>query len=221
MSDYRNRILDCYVYFYHTQEWFILPQYPESITDTCQSSFSQQNALARTAPVFAYSNSGPRTINVSLNLHRDMLNDLNSNNASIKISNLEKTQEELKVKNPISIGQLTNTQVGIDFTTDDYVDLLIRKLQAITLPRYNSTNKEVDPPRVAIRFGDEIFIKGVVNGGINLTYNLPLVEFKGKHKYASVAITFNVYETDPFDADSAAKYGSFRAVTNPNNITRK
>ena len=124
MADYRDRILECYIYFYHMDEWFILPQYPESITDAMQSTFSQQNALARTAPVFSYSNSGPRSLTVNLNLHRDMLNDLNKNNASIKTFNYENIQEQLNVKNPIGISQLTNARVPLEFTTDDYVDLL-------------------------------------------------------------------------------------------------
>lgn len=220
MADYRDRILECYIYFYHMDEWFKLPQYPESITDAMQSTFSQQNALARTAPVFSYSNSGPRSLTVNLNLHRDMLNDLNKNNASIKTFNYENVQQQLNVKNPIAISELTNARVPLEFTTDDYVDLLIKKLQAVALPSYDTSNKEVDPPRILLRFGDEIFIKGVVNSGINVTYKLPIIEYKGQHKYANVDISFTIYETDPFDAQSATKYGSFRAITTPNSMNR-
>jgi len=195
MGNYLDRILDCYIYLYHTDEYFILPQYPESVSDNMATSFAQQNALARTAPIFAYGSSGPRTVSVSLNLHRDMLNDLNRQNASIKLSDLT---------------NVSNNNLEIV----DYVDLLIKKLQAIVLPNYNSSRSEVDPPRVAIRFGDEIFIKGVVNSNISINYKLPIIRTRdGKNRYAQADISFSVYETDPFDAESVGRLGSFRGLT--------
>jgi hypothetical protein len=33
----------------------------------------------------------------------------------------------------------------------------------------------VNPPMVAVRFGNEIFIKGVVTGGVTVTSQLPLL----------------------------------------------
>ena len=48
---------------------------------------------------------------------------------------------------------------------DDYVDLLIKKLQSIALPRYKASDKLVNPPMVAVRFGDAVFIKGISMGG--------------------------------------------------------
>jgi len=47
-----------------------------------QTSFKETNALSRSAPVFTYSNSGPRTIQVTLSLHRDMMNDYKPDNSS-------------------------------------------------------------------------------------------------------------------------------------------
>ena len=57
---------------------------------------------------------------------------------------------------------------------DDYVDVIIRKLQAIALPKYDYGTKLVNPPMIAVRFGNEFFIKGVVNGGVNVSGSLPL-----------------------------------------------
>ena len=221
MSNYKDRILDCYIFFYHTQDWFILPQYPESITDSISSTFAQQNALGRTAPIFSYSHSGPRTLTVDLVLHRDMLNDLNRFNLSLSDKKLNDIKENLNIEKSISVSQLTDSkELPFDFSTDDYVDLLIKKLQSVALPEYNTTNKEIDPPRVALRFGDEIFIKGVVDGGIRVTYNLPLVEYNGLHKYASVNLSFTISESDPIDAQTVNKYGSFRAITTPKDLRR-
>lgn len=194
LENYQYKLPECYIYFYHTDEYFILPQYPENLDDSLNSTFAQTNALARTAPVFAYSNSGPRQVTVSLDLHRDMLNNVNTTASNVKIN--------------------TETNDIITSITDDYVDILIKKLQAIALPRYNSSSREIDPPRVAIRFGNEVFIKGIVQGGIKLNYKLPLLMTKyGEKKYAQVSIAFTVYETTPYDAESVGRLGSFRGLT--------
>jgi hypothetical protein len=193
MSEKLNLITN-YIYLYHTEEFLIIPTYPEQITDSMQSTFGSTNALSRSAPVFSYSNSGPRTVQISLNLHRDMLDDVNLNVSNLKIENLN----------------------------DDYVDTLIKKLQSIALPKYLSGSKTVTPPMVAIRFGDEIFIKGVVNGGITVTYNKPIIIVNGNEsKYAQVTIGFSVSEVDPYDALSVGLLGGFRGLTRTNNIIRE
>ncbi|MBO7078476.1 MAG: hypothetical protein J6W64_01540 [Bacilli bacterium] len=43
------------------------------------SNFVPTNALGRTAPVYTYSNSGPRSVQIDLQLHRDMMDDVNMN----------------------------------------------------------------------------------------------------------------------------------------------
>ena len=75
-SDY-DFIKSNYIYLYHTDEFLPIPVFPDQIMDQMGSTFSQQNALSRTAPVFSYSNSGPRQIQVALSLHRDMLYGMN------------------------------------------------------------------------------------------------------------------------------------------------
>lgn len=63
---------------------------------------------------------------------------------------------------------------------------------------------------VAVRFGDEVFIKGVVTGGIATTSQLPLLS---NNKYALVDVSFNVSEVDPYDAESVMQQGSFRGFS--------
>ena len=159
----------------------VLPQWPEEIADSIGSSFNSTNALSRSAPVFSYQYSGPREMQISIDLHRDMMDE-----ANYFISNL-----------PIE-------------DKDDYVDALIKALQAVALPNYHGDTKEVEPPMVAIRFGDEIFIKGVVSGGVTVVYKKPLLN---NNKYAQVSISFKVSEVDPMDAKSIAQVGSFRNIS--------
>lgn len=192
-STFQYKLPDCYIYLYHTDEYFILPQYPGSINDNMDSHFSEQNALARTAPVYSYNNSGPRTVQINLKLHRDMMNDLNTSNAHVSMN--------------------VDGKLGVDIINNpdyDYIDLLIKKLQSIALPRYKATTKAVTPPMVAVQLGQDIFIKGVVASGISTTYDLPIMS---NNKYSQVGIGFTISEITPYDADSVGRLGSFRGVT--------
>lgn len=170
-----------WIYLFHTDEFLYLPEYPDTISDKMGSTFSQTNALSRTAPVFAYSYSGPRVVNFQLNLHRDMLYDINIGNGNY-----------------------------ITDPDEDLIDSLVRKLQAIALPVYGAKNKMVTPPSIAVKIGKEIFIKGVVHGGVSIDYQKPIME---DDRYAYITLSFNIYETEPYDAQSVSQLGSFRGIT--------
>lgn len=180
---------DNYIYIFHLPDgkhkgegtYVYLPQWPDQISDSLSSSFTSTSALSRSAPVFSYQNSGPRTMQISIQLHRDMMDEANSHVQGILLEDQE-----------------------------DYVDWVIRTLQAIALPNYHGDTKEVEPPMVAVRFGNEIFIKGVVTGGITVEYKKPLLT---NNKYALVNVAFTVSEVDPMDALSISKVGSFRNIS--------
>lgn len=181
LREYEN-----YIYIYQLDKYVYIPTFPENISDTLGSNFSTTNILARTAPIFSYSNSGPRTVSINLQLHRDMMTDVNYKNTRF----------------------LDETDISAD-----YVDSLIRYLQAMALPSYNGLNtkmaKMVNPPMIAVRFGETLFIKGVVNSTVNVTYSGAL-DVNGK--YQEIAVQFSVSEVDPQDANSIAKSGSFRGL---------
>lgn len=177
---------DNYLYISHLDENFQfwkLPCNPETISDSMGSTFSETSALGRSAPVFTYSKSGPRTVQVSLHLHRDMMDAVN-----IGVSNAD-----------LKYGE-------------DYVDNLIKALQAIVVPKYNLSNKAVEPPLVALRLSNEVFIKGIVNNSIGLEYKLPLIPTATGSKYAQVTLSLTITEVDPYDASTVFKNGSFRGV---------
>ena len=169
------------IYLYHTDEWLLLPEYPDSIMDKMGSTFAKTDALARTAPVFTYSNSGPREVQVQIHLHRDMVQDLNVDFAKWGLEEGE-----------------------------DFVESLIRKLQSIALPKYNASSKSVVPPMIAVKFGKDIFIKGIVNSGVSIEWQKPILD---DERYAQVNLNFTIYEVEPYDAVSVAKEGSFRGIT--------
>ena len=180
-----NFLPDNYIYISHLdegQQFWRIPCSPEQISDVMTSTFTPTNALGRSAPVFTYSSSGPRTVQIQLLLHRDMMDEIN-------------------------IG-VSSASRGFG---DDYVDSLIRALQSISVPKYNLSNKAVEPPLVALRLSNEIFIKGIVTGDIGLTYKLPI---RDDGKYAQVELSITVTEVDPYDASTVFTNGSFRGLVN-------
>jgi hypothetical protein len=186
-----NRVLpDCYLYISHLDEgyqYWMLPGYPDEVTDNMESNFSTTTALGRSAPVYTFSHSGPRTVQINLNFHRDMFEEIN------------------QFQYPMDSDGYGKFADG-----DDMAEKFIHALQAIAVPKYNLSNKAIEPPLVAVRLGREVFIKGVVTSGINVTYGKPILS---NEKYAIVKVGFTISEVDPYDASTVYKNGSFRGLT--------
>lgn len=176
-------MIDNYVYLYHTDTLLVVPTYPESINDSTKVEFAQATMLSRSAPIYSYSNSGPRDVSVSLRLHRDMMNSVNTVSSGVSLPNL---------------------------ADHDYVDELIKQLEGAVLPVYGAAEKMVDPPLVAVRFGNDIFCKGVVTSGITRQFSGPILR---TNKYAEVTIDFTVSEVEPYDAISAMAAGTYRGIS--------
>ena len=174
------RLIENYIYLYNIDQFAIIPVYPESISDSMSANFMPNTPLARSAPIYSYQSSGPRVVRFSITLHRDMFYQINWENSTLKTD-----------------------------MSNDYVDTLINRLQACALPQYSSAEKMVDPPMVAVRFGNDIYIKGVVTGSVSVEYSPPILE---TNKYAVVTIGFEVSEVDPYDASMVAQAGSFRGL---------
>ena len=164
-----------------TEPYFIIPTYPDSIADSLGSTFQQTNALGRSAPVWTYSNSGPRSVQFSFKFHRDMMDEYN-----VGVSNY------------------------IPKDGEDYVDGLIHALQAIAVPKYNLSNKLVEPPLVAVRISEDIFVKGIVTNGVTVNYEKPLLMPNGR--YAVANVQFTVSEIDPYGSTTVFQNGSFRGM---------
>lgn len=171
-------MIENYIYMYHVQQFIVIPTYPESLTDTLSVEFASSTPMSRSAPIYSYSKSGPRQITIKLDLHRDLMTQVNKD-----VSNI-----------PVSPG-------------DDYVDTLIKQVQAIALPVYGATEKMVDPPIIACRFGNDIFIRGVIEGSVGVDYDLPIIS---GNKYAHVGVSFTIVEVDPYSAPQVMTSGSFR-----------
>lgn len=172
--------IDNFMYFYHLDSLIILPTYPDSITDTMSVNFNQSSPLGRSAPIYSYSSSGPRVVRVDFKLHRDMMKQINYGNSALN--------------SPL---------------TDDLVDMFVKHVQAAAVPEYAASAKMVNPPIVAVKFGQDVFCKGVVTGAVSVTYDLPILE---NGKYATIGISFDLSEIEPYSASDIWSSGSFRGV---------
>jgi hypothetical protein len=185
-NDLLSRILpDCYLYISHLDDgyqYWMLPGYPDEVTDNMNSTFGEATALGRSAPVYTYSNSGPRSIQIGLEFHRDMFEDINQH------SGVPRKFDD----------------------ADDLADSFIKAIQAIAVPKYNLSNKAIEPPLIAVRLGREVFIKGIVTGGVHVTYKKPILS---NEKYAVINVGFTISEVDPYDSTTVYKNGSFRGLT--------
>ena len=175
-------MIDNYIYLYHTDTLIALPLYPDSIDDSYSVEYSGTSTLSSAAPIYSFAHSGPRQLGINLKLHRDMMNSINTENTSLKIDNL---------------------------SDDDYLDVAIKQLQSMAVPRYRALERMVTPPIVAVRFGDDIFCKGIISGQVTVTKEAPILV---NNKYAIVNVSFSVLETDPYDADTVMQLGSFRGL---------
>ena len=181
---------ECYIFLHHVKNikgtdgvLILLPSYVDGVNDSISISFASTTPLLRSSPIFSYSNSGPRTLQVHFDLHRDMMWQLNYQQSNLPIN-------------------------GAD--GDDYVDIMAREIQAAALPTYSATEKMVNPPLVSLRLGNDIFIKGIISSNVGVTYGYPILSNK---KYATVKIDFGVTEVTPYSADDVMRMGSFRGIS--------
>lgn len=181
--DTRYAMIDNYIYLFHTQTMIVVPAFADSVTDNLSCTYVQSTPLSRSAPIYSYQSSGPRTLRFEFNLHRDMMKEINYGISNV--SDLDMPDN------------------------DDYVNFMIKAIQAAALPSYEAATKAVNPPVVAVRLGGDIFIKGVVTGGVSVTYGYPILE--GGH-YANVRIGLDVAEIDPYQASDVIKEGSYRGL---------
>lgn len=173
-------MIENYIYMYHTNTYIVLPAFADSVQDVLPIRFNDSPILGRSAPIFSYQNSGPRSVQINLTLHRDLMTQINQNVSNVNLQ-----------------------------TSDDYVDVLIKLIQASTVPDYDAASKAVNPPIVALRMGNDIFIKGVIVGNVGLTYQYPILS---NEKYAVVSFSLTINEIDPYDARTVSNIGSYRNI---------
>lgn len=184
-TNHRFQMIDNYIYLHHTDEFVILPVFPDAVQDSQQANFQSSSILMRSAPIYSYSNSSARTVSFNFSLHREYMTQINYQKSNLTL------------------------EAG-----DDYVDTLIKRLQSCAVPNYNDGEKMVDPPLVSVRIGDDIFIKGFISSGPSITYEVPIIRMNGKDRYAKVNVSnVSITEVEPYSAREIERFGSYRGLS--------
>ena len=78
-----SQMIDNYIYLYHVSNAsgkqgtvIVMPSYADSVTDTMSVNYATETPLARSAPIYSFTSSGPRVVQVSFQLHRDMMKQI-------------------------------------------------------------------------------------------------------------------------------------------------
>ena len=116
-----------YVVFHHVVDSngfakvIIIPVDPDGIQDNMSASFAQNSPLSRSAPIYSYQSSGPRSVSVSFRLHRDLCNEYNpggEDSVDELITNLEAMvlptyEEAQRIVNPPVVSMRIRDEVYI------------------------------------------------------------------------------------------------------------
>lgn len=161
------------IVLHHINKIFTIPVDPDSISDSMGVSFAESTPLSRSAPIYSYQNSGPRTVQVSFTLHRDLMREFNpgySNPGSSKdpIDDLIDNLDALVLPDYNSASKIVNPPlVSLKLRDEIYIKGVVTGSVGVTynLPLLNYGGK-----------------------------NAP------KYKYAMVTFSFGVAETTPFSA---------------------
>ena len=133
-----------YIYFHHTGLGIIIPVDPDAISDSTSASFPSSTPLSRSAPIYSYQNSGPRSVGVNFTLHRDLCNEYNNlsqDAVDLLINNLD--QAVLPDYN--SAGKIVNPPVvSLKLRDDIFIKGIVTTMShTFSLPiiNYNGKNK--------------------------------------------------------------------------------
>ena len=184
--------IDSYIYIYHLGLKFNLPTLPDSLSDNMPIDFSTQPVLARSAPQISWSSAGPRSIQITIPIHRQIFAMENDFKTFLPLDDLQKYGV-----NPESIKKY------------DAADWLINALVSLSLPRYSDAEKAITPPSVLVRYGNEFCIRGVPSSVIK-TSSGPWLK---SGKMAMIILQFTVTETEPYSAEYALQSGSLRGIS--------
>ena len=169
-----------YIYFHHTRLGIIIPVDPDAISDSTSASFPSSTPLSRSAPIYSYQNSGPRSVGVNFTVHRDLCNEYNNlsqDAVDLLINNLD--QAVLPDYN--SAGKIVNPPVvSLKLRDDIFIKGIVTTMShTFSLPiiNYNGKNKyavvgfnfsvqEVTPYSASIlpRIGQYRNVSGIITG---------------------------------------------------------
>ena len=102
---------DNWIFFHHINKQIIIPVDPDQVTDSMQASWASSTPLSRSAPIYSYSGSGPRSVQFSFTLHRDLVKEFNPNWSEDVVDALIKNLEACVLPTYQETGKIVNPPV--------------------------------------------------------------------------------------------------------------
>lgn len=156
-----------------------LPLYPDEVTESISAQWQTQPILGRSSPLAAYSNTSLKTVNFTLDLHRDLL----TGSFGHTRSSLESAGGSL---NKQAAGLQIQSAKG-PFATRSWYTSANKMLQISCYPQYTSNG--LIPPTTYFIFG-QMILKGFVES-YSTTWKKPIINtFYG---WNSVSIQMSCY----------------------------
>ena len=156
-----------------------MPLYPDEVTESISANWQKQTVLGRSAALSAYANTDLKTVNFSLDLHRDLLT-----------GSFTHTEDSLKAAGGSLKKQAAGDQVQTakgPFATRSWYTNMNKMLQISCYPQY--TQNGLIPPTTYFIFG-QMILKGYVTS-YSTTWKKPILNsFYG---WNTVNITMDCY----------------------------
>lgn len=156
-----------------------LPLYPDEVTESIGAQWATQTVLGRSSPLSAYAQTDLKSVNFSLDLHRDLITGSFSHDYNTLIAAGGSLDKQ-------AAGLQKETAKG-PFDTRTWYTNANKLLQITCYPQY--TNNGLIPPTTYFIFG-QMILKGYVNS-YQTTWKKPILNtFYG---WNSVSITMDCY----------------------------
>ena len=130
-----------------------LPLYPDQVTESISASWNTQAVLGRSSPIAAYANTDLKSVNFSIDLHRDLM----TGSHSLTMSELNSIRNASKSKQAAGLQWQSDTG---PFNTRKWYVNINKMLQMSCYPQY--TQSGLVPPTTYFVFG-QMILKGFVN----------------------------------------------------------
>jgi len=153
-----------------------LPMYPEQVTESIGATWSTQNVLGRSSPLSAYANTDLKTVNFSLELHRDFLTGSYSLTKDALDAVYERAHKQTGGgysewnQSQQAAGRQLQTPEG-PFDTRTWYVSANKMLQMSCYPQYTSYGQI--PPTTYFIFG-QMILKGYVRS-YSTTWQKPII----------------------------------------------
>lgn len=158
-----------------------LPLYPDEVSESISANWTNQKVLGRSSPLAAYSDTSLKSVNFSIDLHRDFLTGSFSHTAST-LSNIQGATEQYS--------QVAGNQKQSDagpFKTRSWYINMNKMLQMSCYPQY--TQNGLIPPTTYFVFG-QMILKGFVTS-YQTTWKKPIINTF--YAWNSVSISMECY----------------------------